>query len=143
MRSCTKCHEAKPEEEYHWKKKGVKRNSRCKTCQRAAVKAHYDANTKYYTDKAAVLRQRTKEERRRLIAEYLSTHPCVDCGLADIVVLQFDHRDPSEKTSTINHMRMMTATSILAEIQKCDVRCANCHTRRTAVQQGWWQLNPR
>jgi hypothetical protein len=29
---------------------------------------------------------------------------------------------------------------IKEEIEKCDVRCANCHTRRTAHQFGWWVL---
>jgi hypothetical protein len=30
--------------------------------------------------------------------------------------------------------------SILQEIQKCTVRCANCHRRRTATQQRWWRV---
>jgi hypothetical protein len=25
------------------------------------------------------------------------------------------------------------------EIDKCDVRCANCHRRRTAADFGWWR----
>lgn len=27
---------------------------------------------------------------------------------------------------------------LLAEIERCDVRCANCHWRKTAVQFGWY-----
>lgn len=29
---------------------------------------------------------------------------------------------------------------ILSEIEKCDVRCANCHKRRTARQFNWSKL---
>jgi hypothetical protein len=28
---------------------------------------------------------------------------------------------------------------IEAEIAKCDVRCANCHRRRTCERAGWWR----
>ena len=27
---------------------------------------------------------------------------------------------------------------LLAEIEKCDIVCANCHKRRTAATQGWY-----
>ena len=29
--------------------------------------------------------------------------------------------------------------TVLAEIEKCDVRCANCHRRITVERGGWWR----
>ena len=33
----------------------------------------------------------------------------------------------------------MSWKAILAEIEKCDVRCANCHSRRTTAQTSSWR----
>ncbi len=31
---------------------------------------------------------------------------------------------------------------VAEEVALCDVRCANCHRRRTAQQLGWWSALP-
>ena len=74
----------------------------------------------------------------RLVMEYLLQHPCVDCGEADPLVLQFDHREPATKRREVSCMiRDYAWPQVEAEIAKCDVRCANCHQRRTAHQLGF------
>jgi hypothetical protein len=76
-----------------------------------------------------------------LIDAYLSSHPCVDCGLADIAILEFDHRDPVEKRMEIARLASNAGwPTVLREIEKCDVRCANCHRQRTARQFSWAKL---
>ena len=56
----------------------------------------------------------------------------------DIIVLDFDHRDPSAKRHNVIVLAMHKPWSrVLLEIVKCDVRCANCHRKRTAQQFGW------
>jgi hypothetical protein len=75
------------------------------------------------------------------LAAYFAEHPCVDCGEQDIRCLEFDHRDRSTKTASIAFL-LRAAVSwevIRAEIEKCDVRCANCHSRRTAAQVNSWR----
>lgn len=70
--------------------------------------------------------------------EYLSLHPCIDCSEADPIVLEFDHVR-GEKVMEISDMlsKGFGWGRISEEIVKCEVRCANCHRRRTAIQQGW------
>lgn len=71
--------------------------------------------------------------------EYLQEHPCVDCGEADPVVLDFDHVRGVKKAGV---GRMIAGTHsmavLFAEIAKCDVRCANCHRRVTAKRGGFY-----
>jgi len=66
--------------------------------------------------------------KREWVDNYLRAHPCVDCGESDIVVLQFDHRDPAEKEGAVLHMTSIKRME--SEVAKCDVRCAHCHIRR-------------
>jgi hypothetical protein len=80
------------------------------------------------------IRRRVRAQRtanQAFIVDYLRTHPCVDCGERDIVVLEFDHL--RDKTASVS--RLLAANSIRRiqqEIAKCEVVCANCHRRRTA-----------
>lgn len=70
---------------------------------------------------------------RALVQEYFEAHPCIDCGESDPVVLDFDHRNPEEKTMGIADLIGINQASnetLLREIEKCDVRCANCHRRK-------------
>lgn len=71
--------------------------------------------------------------------EYLATHPCVDCGETDIVVLEFDHQRDKVGAITVMVNKPCGWDTIKAEIEKCLVRCANCHRRKTAKEQGWYR----
>ena len=59
---------------------------------------------------------------------------CVDCQFAEHPeALHFDHRPGEVKIGNISQMAFQVSkSSISAEIEKCDVVCANCHTLRTA-----------
>lgn len=81
---------------------------------------------------------RQREIKRRWVCEYLIEHPCVDCGEPDILVLEFDHRGDITKHANVS--TMINSTYSLARVQeevaKCDVRCANCHKRKTYERFG-------
>lgn len=64
------------------------------------------------------------------------SHPCIDCGEQDVLVLQFDHVRGQKLQSISELVKAGYAwKAIEAEIAKCEVRCANCHARRTAKQR--------
>jgi hypothetical protein len=113
----------------------------CLECRRARGRSHYAQNREYYLHKARARNRQTTLTVKKWILDYLATHPCVDCGNSDIRVLEFDHRDRLEKTA---HVSVLVTTgyslqTVQNEVDKCDVRCANCHSIRTREQRGWWR----
>lgn len=80
---------------------------------------------------------------RAKLFEFLSTKKCVDCGEKDPIVLEFDHRSSKEKFKIVGKMLSghYSWQSVLNEINKCDIRCANCHRRKTYSEQKSWGRN--
>ena len=119
-------------------------NSYCRPCHAAYRRAHYLANKPDYVRRAIAQVRQRRDVNRREIVRYLAAHPCVDCGVTNPVVLEFDHRDPDQKLMSVANMRTSRRwPRVLAEIAKCDVRCANCHRRRTARQFLWSKARAR
>jgi hypothetical protein len=139
-RKCGRCGELKPLNEFAWRRKRkIQRDSFCRPCRSAYGREHYLANRQRYIDQAAVVKRKRLRERTLYLLEYFKTHPCVDCGEDDPVVLEFDHL--GEKLFDIGReIHNRGWQSILDEIAKCEVVCANCHRRRTARRRGALRL---
>lgn len=136
------CGETKPEAEFAFADmaKGT-RQRHCRKCQAAYRRAHYLANRGEYIRREVARINQYRVENRALMVAYLLAHPCIDCGCTNPVMLDFDHRDPSEKKGNVSELAMRKPWRlVLVEVAKCDVRCANCHLKRTAQQFGWAKL---
>jgi glucan phosphorylase len=148
MKKCSRCKQELPFEKFN---KGKSRHGKevyqsfCKNCSKEYQKEY---QKKYYSDeqkriqqlnRASKNRKTKREENTVSMIDYLKTHHCIDCGESDPIVLEFDHqRDKRYQISRMlgNH----SWENILKEIEKCDVRCANCHRRRTSKQFNWKML---
>ena len=77
-------------------------------------------------------------ERKKYVRDYFEEHPCIDCGEDDIRVLQFDHvRDKKLANVSAIVRKGRSIVNIQREIDKCEVRCANCHIKRTFDVLNW------
>src|SRR5947209_4104064 len=93
----------------------------CKRCQSERARNHYLRNMATYLQRAAINNKRIKEKNRERLREYLSVQKCSDCGLNELAVLEFDHRDPHTKRNDVSTL-VGTACSwsaIISEINKC------------------------
>ena len=87
-------------------------------------------------------RNRFKNRNRKIVEDYLNGRSCVDCGNTDVRVLEFDHvRDV--KAGNISHAvhRAWSIDKLLLEIDKCEIRCCNCHRIATIERRKIKKIN--
>lgn len=114
---------AKSKKWYHANKE--KAQSACNERRRIAYRSYRDH----------ILRR--QRETREWVDSIKLGRPCADCGGSfHPCAMDFDHRDPETKAFTIACSMSRVRAAILAEIDKCDLVCANCHRVRTHVGKG-------
>lgn len=141
LKVCATCKNKKDETSFSWKdkKKGF-RHYVCSECHSIYRKKHYEKNKQKYIDKARKWNEEQKVKLQKILFEYLTEHPCVDCGESDVVVLDFDHQSDKHLPLSTMFKHRYSVKKVLAEIEKCEVRCANCHRKRTAKEKGYWKI---
>lgn len=139
LKTCTLCRETKPLAAFTVRTKNKDgHTSRCRACVNAANKLRYARRPEQARARLRFFNRKLKDDKAARVFDYLTEHPCVDCGEADPVVLEFDHREKHAKRMAVAKMieNRYSWDTILDEIDKCDVRCANCHRRKTSKQFG-------
>lgn len=142
MRQCSKCGLTLPLSEYQVRSadKGTYRGV-CRECRRVYNSSYYRANAEKYKQCRKENQPRYRQQRRELLQEYLRNRECIDCGERDPMVLEFDHVR-GEKFGNIGTMLSRYCWArIVRELEKCEVRCANCHRRKTARDFKWFKGN--
>ena len=138
-RECSKCKTKRPDKDFNWLNKAKNQKQYfCKLCMKAIRKDSYSKHKEKQIERVEKRNKRIREENRLKIIKYLNEHPCVDCGEDDLVVLQFDHvRDKKINSIAVMLQRAYSWEAIETEIGKCEIRCANCHIRKTTLEQNW------
>lgn len=133
MKVCAICGIPKEKSEFN---KHVRKSDglqiQCRECGKERSKSYYHSNRKKHSETTTARSKRVREKNRERVQNYLLTHPCVDCGESDLIVLDFDHVRGT-KFKDISKMvgQGYSWCVIMNEIKKCEVRCANDHRRRT------------
>ena len=68
---------------------------------------------------------------QKFLYEFLTINSCVDCSEKNLLVLDFDHvfgkKEFNIGKSAHNSKNL---DQIKKEIEKCEIRCRNCHAKR-------------
>jgi hypothetical protein len=131
MKICRECEKEKSLDEFNNHKKSPDgKYYLCKLCFRAMQRENYANNP----DRRRQIRQNDKvyvERNRQKVRAYKQVKGCADCGYnAHWAALQFDHLRDKE-FNIADKVRKLSWNTILKEIEKCEVVCANCHSIRT------------
>jgi hypothetical protein len=127
-RACGRCKRSLPPAEFARYGNGYQ--SYCRTCQR-----EYDAA--WYQRNKARRQAKVKTDRDEYVAWLDSLKegkPCTDCGgIYPPYVMEWDHLPEAVKTLVVADTRRAAHSKkrILAELENCELVCANCHRERT------------
>lgn len=120
IKFCPKCNAYLPIAYFH-KNKSVKATG----LQNYCIKHEYAARV------ASRAKKPGATHNRKDITRQAKDRPCTDCGIQyPYYVMHFDHVR-GEKKFNIGAARDYNTEKLLAEIEKCEVVCANCHAERT------------
>lgn len=91
-------------------------------CAKSTISYHLNSKDKILS------RQRVRrQEKKKTLVEYKGGE-CIKCGYSKCLdALDFHHRDPEDKSFTINVSKNFGIELLKKEADKCDLLCANCH----------------
>ncbi len=98
---------------------------------RAAAK-HYQENKEKIIARSSARNRRQKKKNKEFVDRVKRMYNCVDCGESNPVVLEFDHVRGKKRRAIADMVgNYYSIETIKKEIRKCEIRCANCHRKKT------------
>lgn len=123
IKKCPCCKKEKSIGEFYLNK-ARKNNlsSWCKACQKKMWREYYHKSKEYY-------KQYNMEvlERAQSIITQVKELGCSSCFEMDERTLEFHHVNPKEKRFNVG--RSHGVTTLIKEMEKCILLCANCHRK--------------
>lgn len=96
------------------------------------ARQHYLDNKAAYAER----RKRARREREQHVFDLKAAGSCVDCGQQyHPCQMQYDHIGTDKIASVSDLIRNATLAKVVAEIAKCELVCANCHSMRTWLRK--------
>jgi nicotinamide mononucleotide adenylyltransferase len=104
--------------------------------QAKASKRHYEKHKDKIKSRTRARNRSQKKKNKNFVAWVKSRSCCIDCGETNPLVLDFDHVY-GEKFMNISDMSRSSYSreAIMEEMDKCEVRCSNCHRIATAKRR--------
>lgn len=128
MKVCCRCEKDLDINEYPFRNKEKNiRHSACKVCWKDIRKESYNKNK----DNTLKRNRRNRKKARNWYNEYKTKLKCDNCEENHPACLDFHHTNVTDKKVEVSKLINTTISieSIIREIEKCIVLCANCHRK--------------
>ena len=104
-----------------------------KVKQRESARKHYARNSEAIQQRTVKNNRLIRLRNKAYIDSVKGTNPCADCGVSyPSYVMQFDHVVDGKRGNVADMARSgFSIENLQAEIDKCELVCANCHAERT------------
>jgi hypothetical protein len=129
LKTCTQCASTHPDTTDFYRKRSQGRGLEaiCKVCWRLKARAYSQVKRA----NGFTREHKAKDRRIAYVNAIKLERGCVDCGYkSNVIALEFDHLPEHPLKARIANLFKME--DINAEMEKCEVVCANCHKIRTA-----------
>ena len=136
LRRCARCQQWLPVEDFNFRDKSRRlRQSYGRLCSRLNWRDWYAVpkNKTHHIEVLEARRQRLRQRNREYVRQ-LKSQPCTDCGgWFPPEAMDFD--DLESKSAFISKLVYQAGwQTLLTELAKCEVVCANCHRIQTMVR---------
>jgi hypothetical protein len=128
-------HKEKYANDSNYRKACNKRSN--KSAQKPQNKERYNKRIRNRFKENPQLRRNKNIKQRQWIYDFKKEHGCIQCGIKDPFVLDFDHINKKNYSISTMITNSFSIEKIKEEIKNCRLLCANCHRRRTAIQFEW------
>jgi len=131
MKKCIRCEKDKEFSEFNknkHKKDGF--HNYCRKCSNEITSKNYYLNKDKHISQVKKNNIQRKIESRKVVDEF-KKNGCSVCSEKDESCLDFHHLDPKTKKHSVAKLANGTYSvkTVLEEIKKCIVLCANCHRK--------------
>jgi hypothetical protein len=111
--------------------------------RREYMRKWYELNRELHRQRVRRVNHRQRELAKSFV-DNAKNRPCLDCGVSfPPYVMDFDHVR-GVKAATMSRLRTARGgwSKLKAEIEKCEVVCANCHRLRTMARLAGGEVKP-
>lgn len=137
LKTCTKCNVEKSTDEfYHQSLQEAKKMPWCKPCKDSYTKEYVSLNK----ERCAAANTRRRNERKAQLQSRIDGYKlalgCKTCGYAGCPSALEAHHPHDDKEYTISYLVKsgFAWDTVLTELAKCEIICANCHRE---LHAGW------